>query len=115
MALLRGGRRGRQYPYEESFDTERGLSHIEGVRRQPPRGVPDEGYPFVLTTARPEEHYDTGTMSRRSPTLNRQHPENFVDIHPNDAERYGVADGDTAAATATAAGRRRRADSGRGP
>jgi formate dehydrogenase major subunit len=34
-------------------------------------------------------------MSRRSPTLNRQHPENFVDVHPNDAERYGIEDGDT--------------------
>ena len=33
-------------------------------------------------------------MSRRSPTLNRQHPENFVDIHPTDAERYGVEDGE---------------------
>jgi formate dehydrogenase major subunit len=33
-------------------------------------------------------------MSRRSPTLNRQHPENFVDVHPNDAERYGIEDGD---------------------
>ena len=33
-------------------------------------------------------------MSRRSPTLNRQHPENFVDVHPDDAERYGIEDGD---------------------
>ncbi len=33
-------------------------------------------------------------MSRRSPTLNRQTPENFVDVHPNDAERYGIEDGD---------------------
>jgi len=33
-------------------------------------------------------------MSRRSPTLNRQHPENFVGVHPADAKRYGVADGE---------------------
>jgi len=33
-------------------------------------------------------------MSRRSPTLMRQHPENFVDVHPNDAEEYGIEDGD---------------------
>ncbi|GAB3314507.1 hypothetical protein GCM10027355_07470 [Haloplanus salinarum] len=33
-------------------------------------------------------------MTRRSPTLDRQHPENFVDVHPTDAERYGVGDGD---------------------
>jgi formate dehydrogenase major subunit len=87
------GDEGDQFLYEDSFDTESGLGHIEGVTHQPPKETPDEEYPLVLTTARLEEHYNTGTMSRRSPTLNRQHPENFVDIHPNDAERYGVEDG----------------------
>ncbi|MDL5361138.1 formate dehydrogenase subunit alpha [Halalkalicoccus sp. NIPERK01] len=88
------GDEGDQYLYEERFDTESGLGHIEGVRHTPPAEVPDEEYPLVLTTARLEEHYNTGTMSRRSPTLNRQHPENFVDVHPNDAERYGIEDGE---------------------
>ena len=88
------GDEGDQFLYEDGFDTESGLGHIEGVRHQPPKEVPDEEYPLVLTTARLEEHYNTGTMSRRSPTLNRQHPENFVDVHPADAERYGIEDGD---------------------
>ncbi|MDR5672060.1 formate dehydrogenase subunit alpha [Halalkaliarchaeum sp. AArc-GB] len=88
------GDEGDMYLYEEEFDTENGLGKIEGVTHQPPKEVPDDEYPLVLTTARLEEHYNTGTMSRRSPTLNRQHPENFVDVHPNDAERYGIEDGD---------------------
>jgi len=88
------GDEGDQFLYEESFDTENGLGQIEGVRHQPPKETPDEEYPLILTTARLEEHYNTGTMSRRSPTLNRQHPENFVDVHPDDAERYGIEDGD---------------------
>ena len=88
------GDEGDQYLYAESFDTENGLGRIEGVRHQPPAEVPDEDYPLILTTARLEEHYNTGTMSRRSPTLNRQHPENFVDVHPNDAADYGIEDGD---------------------
>jgi len=88
------GDEGDQYLYEDRFDTDSGLGRIEGVRHQPPRETPDEDYPLILTTARLEEHYNTGTMSRRSPTLNRQHPENFVDIHPEDAARYGVEDGD---------------------
>ncbi|KYH26821.1 formate dehydrogenase subunit alpha [Halalkalicoccus paucihalophilus] len=88
------GDEGDQYLYEEHFDTESGLGHIEGVSHTPPAETPDEEYPLILTTARLEEHYNTGTMSRRSPTLNRQHPENFVDIHPNDAERYGIEDGE---------------------
>jgi formate dehydrogenase major subunit len=87
------GDAGDQYLYEESFDTENGLGHIEGVSHTPPAETPDDEYPLILTTARLEEHYNTGTMSRRSPTLNRQHPENFVDVHPNDAERYGIDDG----------------------
>jgi formate dehydrogenase major subunit len=89
------GDEGDPYLYEDSFDTESGLGHIEGVVHQPPKEVPDEEYPLILTTGRLEEHYNTGTMSRRSPTLNRQHPENFVDVHPNDAERYGIEDGQT--------------------
>ncbi len=88
------GDEGNQYLYEEEFETENGLGQIEGVVHQEPKEVPDDEYPLVLTTARVEEHYNTGTMSRRSPTLSRQVPENFVDIHPADAERYGIADGE---------------------
>ncbi|MFB6269397.1 MAG: formate dehydrogenase subunit alpha [Halobacterium sp.] len=88
------GDEGDPYLYEDSFDTENGLGYIEGVEHTPPAETPDDEYPLVLTTARLEEHYNTGTMSTRSPTLNRQHPENFVDVHPEDAKRYGIEDGD---------------------
>ena len=88
------GDEGDQFLYEDGFDTESGLGHIEGVTHQPPKEVPDEEYPLILTTGRIIEHYNTGTMSRRSATLNRVEPENFVDIHPNDAETYGVEEGD---------------------
>jgi formate dehydrogenase major subunit len=91
---LEPGDEGDPFLYEDEFTTENGLGQIEGVRHQPPAEVPDEDYPLILTTARLEEHYNTGTMSRRSPTLRRQHPENFVHVHPNDAERYGIEDGD---------------------
>ncbi len=88
------GDEGDLFLYEDGFETESGLGQIEGVRHQPPAEVPDEEYPLLLTTGRLEEHYNTGTMSRRSPTLNRQQPENFVDVHPTDAEHYGIEDGD---------------------
>jgi len=89
------GDEGDSYLYADDFETDDGLGRIEGVVHQEPKETPDEEYPLVLTTARLEEHYNTGTMSRRSPTLSRQEPENFVDVHPNDAERYGIEDGDT--------------------
>ncbi|PSP99630.1 formate dehydrogenase subunit alpha [Halobacteriales archaeon QS_5_70_17] len=88
------GDEGDSYLYEDEFETESGLGHIEGVEHTPPAEVPDDEYPLILTTARLEEHYNTGTMSTRSPTLKRRTPENFVDVHPNDAERYGIEDGD---------------------
>ena len=87
------GDEGDQYLYEDGFETDSGLGQIEGVRHQEPEETPDEEYPLILTTARLEEHYNTGTMSRRSPTLKRQYPGNFVDVHPNDAEHYGIEDG----------------------
>ncbi len=93
------GDEGDLYLYAEEFDTESGLGHIEGVRHQDPKETPSEEYPLVLTTARLEEHYNTGTMSTRSPTLDRVKPENFVDVHPADAERYGIEDGDYVAVT----------------
>ncbi|WP_255168044.1 formate dehydrogenase subunit alpha [Natrononativus amylolyticus] len=88
------GDEGDQYLYEESFDTDDGLGEIRGVRHTEPAEVADEEYPLVLTTARLEEHYNTGTMSTRSPTLVRRTPENFVDVHPADAEARGIEDGD---------------------
>ncbi|MFC7156203.1 formate dehydrogenase subunit alpha [Halomarina halobia] len=83
---------GDPFLYEGSFDTPNGLGKLRGVRHQPPKEVEDEEYPFVLTTARLEEHYNTGTMSTRSPTLIRRTPENFVDINPVDAESLGIED-----------------------
>ncbi|ELZ15311.1 formate dehydrogenase subunit alpha [Haloterrigena salina JCM 13891] len=88
------GDEGDPFLYEEEFETESGLGHIEGVQHTPPAETPDDEYPLILTTARLEEHYNTGTMSTRSPTLNRQTPENFVDVHLADAERYGIEDGE---------------------
>jgi formate dehydrogenase major subunit len=89
---LEEGDEGDPFLYEGDFDTENGLGKIIGVTHQPPAEEPDEEYPLILTTARLEEHYNTGTMSTRSPTLQSRTSENFVDIHPADAERYSVED-----------------------
>jgi len=61
---------------------------------RPPAEEPDADYPFVLTTGRVLFQYHTGTMTRRSPTLTDQINEPFVEIHPDNAARLGVADGD---------------------
>ena len=53
--------------------------------------MPDEGFPWVLATGPILFH--SGTLSTRSPGLVRLHGESFVEIHPDDAVKLGLADG----------------------
>jgi anaerobic selenocysteine-containing dehydrogenase len=61
-------------------------------RRQP--NPTDEEYPFVLNTGRNVYHFHTRTKTARSPVLNRHAPRAYVEIHPDDAARLGIALGD---------------------
>jgi predicted molibdopterin-dependent oxidoreductase YjgC len=58
------------------------------------RELPDEHYPLLLTTGRQLFHYHTGTMTRRSTGLDAIAPEAYVEIHPDDAGRLGIVDGE---------------------
>jgi formate dehydrogenase major subunit len=49
---------------------------------------------FSLITGRVVVHYNSGSMTRRIESLSRYEPEPRVTIHPNDAERLGLRDGD---------------------
>ena len=60
----------------------------------PPAEVPDEQYPLMLCTGRVLEHWHSGTMTRRVPELNRAMPGGYLEIHPGDAARYQVRNGD---------------------
>jgi nitrate reductase NapA len=60
----------------------------------PPPEVPDEEYPYWLSTGRVLEHWHTGTMTGRCPTLATAMPRAYVELHPDDAADLGVGDGD---------------------
>jgi len=60
----------------------------------PPVESPDHDYPYIFITGRMFCHYHTGTMTRRSPSLNREADKPFVEINPVDAARIGIRDGD---------------------
>jgi formate dehydrogenase major subunit len=49
--------------------------------------LPDDEYPFLLTTGRIMFHWHTGTMTRRSEKLEQEVPEAYVEMHPDDAAR----------------------------
>lgn len=52
----------------------------------------DADYPFTLITGRLPHHYHSGTMTRRSWALERESPEAFLEMHPDDAAGIGVKD-----------------------
>lgn len=50
-------------------------------------------YPFILTTNRELEHYNCGTMTRRTSNVELL-KEDFLLIHPQDAINHSIAEGD---------------------
>ncbi len=72
----------------------RGLGKFHAVEYRPPAESVSEDYPLTLTTGRILEHYHTGTMSRRTRVLNELQPKGAIDIHPEDALKLGITDGD---------------------
>jgi len=55
-----------------------------------------EDAPFVLNTGRVRDHWHTMTRTGKSQRLSAHRAVPFVEIHPDDAARLGVADGDLA-------------------
>ena len=79
--------------YGESFP--RGLGKFIPVRQLPPsEETPDERYPLILNTGRVLYHWHGGTITRRVDGLVDSFPELRVAIHPNDAARLEIVDGE---------------------
>lgn len=55
--------------------------------------LPDDEYNFVLSTGRIYWHWHTGTMTRRTSTLDREVPAGYVEINPKDAEKLKIKKG----------------------
>ena len=69
-----------------------GLGIFTPIEWKPPAEVPDAEYPFVLTTGRVLWHWHTGTMTRRSATLDAEVPTGWIEINPEDAKALGIKD-----------------------
>ncbi len=63
--------------------------------QKPPEEVTDAAYPLYLTTGRVLEHWHTATMTSRCKELAHTNLETVAELHPQDAARLGVKDGDT--------------------
>jgi assimilatory nitrate reductase catalytic subunit len=78
----------------DRFATTDGRARFHSIEFQPAAEEPDYDYPLYLTTGRLLAQYQSGTQTRRVPSLARTAPEAFVQIHPSMARTYGVSDGD---------------------
>ncbi|MDR5170794.1 formate dehydrogenase subunit alpha [Methylobacillus flagellatus] len=58
-------------------------------------------YPLILTTGRILSQYNVGAQTRRTDNV-AWHPEDVVEIHPQDAEDRGIKDGDWVGITSRA-------------
>ncbi|MCL1917683.1 MAG: molybdopterin-dependent oxidoreductase [Peptococcaceae bacterium] len=62
--------------------------------QQDPQEMPDDEYPFFLSTGRVLEHWHTYTMTGKVPSLVKAYPDCELEINEKDAENLGVKTGD---------------------
>ena len=76
-------------PYLFSDDFPRGRGKLTPLAFRPSAELPDETFPYILSTGRVLYHWHGGTMTRRS-RLDDIYPEPTVEIHPADAAVLGI-------------------------
>jgi len=85
---------GNEILFSAGYPTKSGRGKIVPAAVRPPDEIPDDKYPFVLSTGRVLEHWHTGAMTRRSAVLDELEPEAMAFLAPRDLERLGIARGD---------------------
>ncbi|MGV8871821.1 MAG: molybdopterin-dependent oxidoreductase [Rhodococcus sp. (in: high G+C Gram-positive bacteria)] len=78
-----------------SFPTPSGRAQFFARPAMGPAEMPDDDYPFLLNTGRLPHQWHTMTKTGKVAKLNKLDPGPFVEVHPLDAERLDVTDGDS--------------------
>ncbi|WP_192365457.1 molybdopterin oxidoreductase family protein, partial [Mesorhizobium mediterraneum] len=76
--------------------------------RPVPQTRTNEKFPLILNTGRVRDHWHTMTRTGKSPRLSQHLAEPFAEIHPADAQHFGIGDADIVRVS-TAHGESRRA------
>lgn len=74
-----------------NFFTPSGKAQFIAITPRTPVNLPDNIYPLVLNTGRLRDQWHTMTRTALATKLNQHKPEPFVEIHPDDAQYYGLA------------------------
>ncbi|SEO85486.1 formate dehydrogenase major subunit [Rhodospirillales bacterium URHD0017] len=85
---------GNEILFAAGYPTKSGRGKIVPANIRPPDELPDEQYPYVLSTGRVLEHWHTGAMTRRSQVLDELEPEAMAHLPPRELERLGIEPGD---------------------
>jgi len=88
---------GTKFLHEGTF--KRGKGKFHPVEYKNPDELPDEKYPFVLTTGRQLYQFHTGTMTRKAAVVNQVSPTGYVEIgyveiHNDDAVGLDIQNGE---------------------
>jgi formate dehydrogenase alpha subunit len=86
------GHPGTPYLHKDEFT--RGKGKFHAIDYRDPAEVPDEEYPFYLTTGRTFAHFHTGTMTRVSKHLDLEQKTGYVEVNPEDAEELQIKEGE---------------------
>ncbi|MCF7791895.1 MAG: molybdopterin-dependent oxidoreductase [Victivallales bacterium] len=84
--------KGTKYLHKGKFA--RGLGLLSAIEHTPPAEPPCEEYPFVLSTGRSLYHYHTGSMTRRSTSLNCYLNEAYCELTEEDMKNLKLSDND---------------------
>ena len=98
-ATSASGRGGLQWPvaadgtdspilYEDEFALPGGRAQFAALPYKPPGDAADDEFPLILVTGRRLEHYNAGTMTRRTGNLDLM-PSDWLEMHPDDAASLG--------------------------
>ncbi len=78
--------------YADAFELPGGRAQLAALPYKPPGSEVSDEFPVILVTGRRLEHYNAGTMTRRTANLDLL-PADWLEIHPEDAARLWVTDG----------------------
>jgi assimilatory nitrate reductase catalytic subunit len=78
----------------EDFPTPDRRAHFYPVEQPAAAELPDDEFPYYLTTGRTLLQYQSGTQTRRVARLAEPEPEPVAEIHPTLGQRLGVRGGD---------------------
>ena len=83
------GHPGTKYLHREKFS--RGLGKFFAIDYIPPAELPDQKYPFILSTGRTIFHYHTGSRTRRTNALPLYVPGPYIEMNAGDMERLNIS------------------------